>query len=245
MLKPFLALALGIFAVFMVLDSGKFAYVREYADFILNNNKYTSTNLFIKYNDKIVYIKKIKPILKQADDIKVFYLKGRKVTKIVSAEEAVFKNDIWYAEKAKITYLNDKRIVSSVDNVYFLKDFKPKIISNLKNLNSISFYDAFIAIKLFKDINSYSLLSIVLYKVFTSLSLISLLIVLMFKTPVHQRVSNVSLFLVKSVFLTILIWGTELMIYKFAKQGVLSPYVLVIPFAVLFSYGIFLLYKEK
>ncbi|AZV46777.1 permease [Nautilia sp. PV-1] len=245
LLKPFMFFAIAVFALFLVLDSGKFAYVREYANFILNNNKYSSTNLFIKYNDKVVYIKKIEPILKQADDIKVFYLKGRKVTKIISAKKALFKNDIWYAKKAKITYLNDKRIVNLVDNVYFLKDFKPKIISNLKNLNSISFYDAFIAIKLFKDINVNTLLSIVFYKVFTALSFISLLIILMFKTPVHQRVSNVSLFLVKSVFLTIFTWGIQLMIYKFAKQGVLSPYVLVIPFAVLFSYGIFLLYKEK
>jgi len=245
LLKPFLLLAMAVFALFVTLDSGKFAYVREYADSILNKKQYSNSNLFIKYQNKIIYIKKIEPILKEAVNVKVFYFKDQKVTKIIFAPKAVFKNDVWYAKNAKVTLITPKEIRSFHQNVYLLKGFKPKIIANLKTLNSISLYDAYIAIKLFKDVNVNTLLSIVFYKVFTALSLVGVIIILLFKSPMHQRISNVSLFLVQSVFFTILVWGAQLMIYKFAKQGVMPPYVLILPSLIIFIYGIYLIYKEN
>jgi len=244
-LKPFLTFSFLIFFIFIALDSGKMAYVREYADSILNKRQYSNTNLFIKFNDKIIYIKKIKPILKEAIDIRVFVLKDGKVKKIISAKKAVFVNDIWQAKNAEITFINDKKITKIRNDIFFLKNFKPKIVSNLKKLNSISLYDAIIAIKIFKDVNVNTLLSMVFYKIFTALSLIGLIIVFIFQVPIHQRISNVSLFLVKSVFLTILIWGIQLMIYKFSKQGVISPYVLMVPCFIIYSYGVYLLIKEE
>jgi lipopolysaccharide export system permease protein len=245
LLKPFMFLGLSFFALFMFLDSGKFAYVNEYANAILNKNNYSSNNLFLKYNDKIIYIKKIRPILKEAENLKVFVLDKNTIKKIIVAKKAKFKDDVWIAKKAEITLLSADKITHEVKDIKILKGFKPKIISNLKNLNSISLYDAYIAIKLFNDVNINTLLSIVFYKIFTALSLIFIIFVLMFKIPLHSRISNVSLFLVKSTFLTILIWGSDLMIYKFAKQGVVSPYLLALPFFVIFIYGLYLYYKEK
>jgi len=245
LLKPFVSLAFLVFVVFIMFESGKMAYVREYADSILNKTEYSSTNLFIKFNNNIIYIERIKPILNEAVNMKVFVLKDRKVNKIIFAKKAVFKDDIWYAKNAKITYITDKKLINENKDIEFLKNFKPKIVSNLKKLNSISLSDALVAIKIFKDVNVNTLLSMVLYKIFTALSLIGLLIVFMFETPVHQRISNVSLFLVKSVFLTILVWGIQLMIYKFSKQGVVSPYVLTVPCFLIFGYGIYLWRMES
>ncbi|WP_456480137.1 LptF/LptG family permease [Nautilia sp.] len=245
LLKPFLFVSFSVFLLFSALNFGKFAYVREYANSILNKKQYSNTNLFVKYKNKIVYIGKLEPILKEALNMKVFVLDKEKVVKIIKASKAVFKNNEWFAKNAEIEIFKNDGIEKFKTDMSMLKDFKPKIISNLKNLSSISYYDAFIAIKIFKDININTLLSIVLYKIFTALSMIGLLIVLMFKTPIHQRISNTSVFLVKSVLLTILTWGVELMIFKFAKQGVLSPYVLVLPAVFIFVYGIFLIYKEK
>jgi lipopolysaccharide export system permease protein len=244
-LKPFILLALIVTSVFFTLDSGKFAYVREYADSILNKKQFNGSNLFLKYQNKIIYIKKIKPILKEADNLKVFILKNGKITEVISAQKAKFKNDVWYVQNAEVTEIKNDRTVKKIKNLKILKGFKPKIISNLKNLSSISFYDAYIAVKLFDNVNVNTLLSIVFYKIFTAFSLVSLIAVFIFKMPVHQRISNVSLFLVKSTFLTIMLWGVQLVIYKFSKQGVLPPYVLVLPFVVVAGYVIYLLYKEK
>lgn len=245
LLKPFISFAFLIFFIFVALESGKMAYVREYADSILKKTHFSSTNLFIKYNNNIIYIKKIRPVLKEALDIKVFVLKNRRVKKIIFAKKAVFKNDIWCADNAEITYITDKEIIKEYKDIQLLKNFKPKIVSNLKKINSISLYDALIAIGIFKDINVNTLLSMVFYKIFTPLCMIGMLIIFLIEAPIHQRISNVSIFLVKSVFLTILVWGIQLMIYKFAKQGVVLPYVLIIPCFFIFGYGLYLLYKEK
>jgi len=244
-LKPFLSFAFAVFAFFMVLDSGKFAYVREHADSILNKKQYSDSNLFLKYNDKIIYIKRIKPILKEADDLKVFFINNNKLFKIIYAPKAVFKNDFWHVKNAYITNFTPYAIKTSRADVKILKGFKPKIVANLKTLTSISLYDAYTAIVLFKDVNVNTLLSMVFYKVFTAFSLIGIIIILLFKSPIHQRISNVSLFLIKSVLFTILVWGMQLIIYKFAKQGVISPYILILPSVFIYGYGIYLIIKEK
>ena len=245
LLKPFLFMSISVFFVFIALESSKFAYVNEYANAILNNNKYIGNNLFLKYNNKIIYIKKIKPILKEAEGLKVFILEKDNVKEIIFAKKAKFKNDVWIAKHAEITLIKDTKIIKKTDNIKLLRGFKPKIITNLKNLNSISLYDAYIAIKLFKNVNVDMLISIVFFKIFTALSLIFLIVIFLIKAPLHSRISNVSLFLVKSTFFTILVWGADLMIYKFAKQGVISPYVLILPFVILFGYGVYLFNKEK
>jgi lipopolysaccharide export system permease protein len=245
LIKPFFFFAFSVFLLFIALESGKFAYVREYADSILNKKQFSNTNLFIKHGNKIIYMRKLTPLLKQAEGLKIFYFKNLKVVKIITSDKAYFRENVWFVKNAEIKYINSKNIIISHGDLYVLKNFKPKIISNLKNLNSISLYDAFIAIKLFKDVNINMLLSIVFFKIFTALCMLFLLIIIMFKTPIHQRISNVSLFLVKSVLFTILVWGIQLMIYKFAKQGVLSPYALIVPFGFMGLYSLFLIYKEK
>jgi lipopolysaccharide export system permease protein len=244
LLKPFFAFSILIFMLFFVLDSSKFAYVREYSQSILDKNGYANTDLFIKFQNKVIYIKKIEPILKEAKDIRVFYLKKKKVYKVIFAKSAFFKNNRWYVKNANVMIIGEKKIIQTKKNLEMLENFKPKIISNLKELNSISFYDAFLAMKIFKDININSLLSIVFYKIFTALSMILLIVIFMFKSPLHQRISNVSLYLIQSVFFTIIIWGLELLIFKFAKQGVISPYLLIFPFIVLLCYSLYLIKKE-
>jgi len=226
------------------LDSSKFAYVREYSQSILDKNGYANTNLFIIFQNKVIYIKKIEPILKEAKDIRVFYLKGEKVYKVIFAKSAFFKNNRWYVKNANVMIIGERKIIQTTKNLEMLENFKPKIISNLKELNSISFYDAFLAMKIFKDININSLLSIVFYKIFTALSMILLIVIFMFKSPLHQRISNIFLYLIQSVFFTIIIWGLVLLIFKFAKQGVISPYLLIFPFIVLLCYSLYLIKKE-
>ena len=245
MLRPFLIFAFLVFSAFMYLETTKFAYANIYADAILSKKQYSNKDLFIKYHDKIVYIKSLNPVLKEAEGVKVFYIKNNKLSKFISADKAVFNGEYWKMKNAKTVKITKTGIFTEYKNVSVLKDFKPKIISNLKNISSISLYDAVLAVKLFKDVNVNTLLSIVFFKIFTPLCMIALIAVLFIKAPVHQRVSNLSLFMIKSLLLTILLWGVHLMIYKFAKQGVLNPYVLILPSLGMFLYALVLYYKEK
>ncbi len=244
-LKPFLMVGGIVFIFFLMFEFTKFAYFREYANAILSNKQHVNSDLFVKYKDRVVFMKKLNPLIKTAYDIKVFYLKDFKVYKILVAKEAKFKDDVWEVKKAYISFITPSRVYHYVKDVKILKDFKPKIISNLKQLNSISLYDAILAIKIFKDVNVSILLSIVLFKIFSALNMICLIVIFLILSPIHPRVANVSVFLVKSVLFTILLWGSELMIFKFAKQGVLNPYVLILPFLLVCCYSIYLFYKEK
>jgi len=229
-LKPFLYSGIFIVFIMFLLQSGKLAYSREYAIAIKNANKLTTQNIFLKYNNKIIYIQKLNPILKSADNIKVFYLRGEKVVKIISAPKAFFKNGVWFSHKANITYLTNTRWIGVSKKLYFLKNFKPKILSNLQKLRNISFYDAYLTVKYFKNINLNKILSIVFFKIFTPLSILLLMIYIFLSAPIHIRLSNIVFFMIKSIAFSVLLWGIMLILYKFAKQGTLAFWSLILPF---------------
>ena len=232
-LKPFLLSSLILILGMFVLESTKAAYSGEYAQAVKDAKKLSTSNMFLKYKNKIIFIKRLNPILKRAYGIKVFILKNNTVIKIYFAKKAQFINEKWYCENAEIMTLSKKRWEKEKKPLYFLHNFKPKIISNLQKLKDISFYDAYLSIKYFKNIDKNMILSIVFFKIFTPLAIVALMILLFIQAPIHIRISNVPLFMLKSLSLIILVWGGMLLIFKFAKQGVLPYWNLILPFVVL------------
>ncbi len=231
--KPFfLSSLIFIFGMF-VLESTKAAYSGEYAEAIKDAKKLSTSNLFLKYKNRVIYIKNLNPIFKTAYDMKVFVLKNSRVTKIYFAKEAKFINNQWFCKNADIMILSKNSWTKEHKKLYFLQNFKPKIISNLQKLKDISFYDAYLTVKYFKNIDKNTILSIVFFKIFTPLVILALMIYLFVKAPIHTRISNVPLFMLKSLSLSILLWGGMLLLFKFAKQGVLYYWTLVLPFLLL------------
>lgn len=119
------------------------------------------------------------------------------------------------------------------------------VLSNLKKLDSLSIKDALLAIKIFKDIKLNKIIAILLYKIITPLSIILLLIYFMYTSPMHQRISNISIFMIKSIFLVIFIWGINLLIYKFIKNGVLPYFVLSVPLLFVILLDFYVIKKEN
>ena len=177
--------------------------------------------------------------------MKVFVLKNSEIKKIYSLKEAKFLNNKWYSKDAEIMYLDDNRWQKKHKELYFLENFKPKIISNLQKLKDISFYDAYLTVKYFKNIDKNTILSIVFFKIFTPLAILALMIYLFFASPIHIRISNVPLFMLKSLSLAILVWGGMLLVFKFAKQGVLPYWVLILPFVVLVIIDFIILRRDN
>jgi len=244
-LKPFLIIAFFVFFIFIIFDTSKYAYSKEYAKAILNKQKYTTTNLFLKHKNNIIYIEKINPLLKEAYNMEIFVIKDNNLVKAIFAKRAIFKDNKWFCKDAKIIYFYKDKIVKEQKDISFLENFKPKIVSNLKELNSISFYDAFLAIKVFKDVNINNILAILFFKIFTPLSLIGLIVIFLIYAPMHLRVSNLSFFMIKSVFITILLWGVQILMYKFVKQGVMLPYSLMLPTIVVYGYILYLIRRKN
>ncbi|HIQ51420.1 MAG TPA: LptF/LptG family permease [Nautiliaceae bacterium] len=244
-LKPFLIISFFVFFIFIIFGISKYAYSKEYAKAILNKQKYTTANLFLKYQNNIIYIEKINPLLQEAYNMEIFVIRNNNLVKAIFVKKAIFKDDKWFCKNAKIIYFYKDKIIKEQKDISFLKNFKPKILSNLKKLNSISFYDAFIAIKVFKDVNINNILAILFFKIFTPLSLIGLIVIFLIYVPIHPKVSNLSFFMIKSVFITILVWGIEILMYKFVKQGVMSPYSLILPTLLVYGYILYLIRRKN
>jgi len=235
LIKPFLFLAIIITLFMYALQFSKLSYANQYAKAIKDNFNYKTYNLFLKHKNSIVYIKVINPFSKMAWGVKVFKFKNYELKEIISAKKAVYKNSKWYAKNAEILILSEDKWVKKKKDLVFLKNFTPKILTNLKTLDNISFYDAYILIRYFKDIDLNTILSILFFKIFTPLAMILIMIYLFFTAPIHVRISNVSMFIVKSVMISVLIWAVELMMFKFSKQGIIPFWsIAIIPLIILF-----------
>ena len=238
--KPFLLSAFFITFLMIGLQSTKLAYTNEYAQAIKDAKKLTTENIFLKYDNKIIFIKKLNPVLKTAENVTVIHMKNHNATKIFFAKSAEFKDNVWITNNANILILGKKRWIQEKSKLIFLKNFKPKIISNLQKLRDISFYDAYITLKYFKNIDLNTILSIVFFKIFTPLSIIALMYYIFMTSPIHVRISNTVLFMVKSVSLSVLVWGGMLILFKFAKQGVLPFWSLSFIFIILIIFDFYI-----
>jgi len=243
--KVFLIVSGGIVFLMFILQSTKLAYTNEYAQAIKDAKKLNTKNLFLKYENKVIYIENLNPILKKATNINVIELKNNEVKKVIFAKEATFKNNVWITNEADIVSINDKKWINQKNNLVFLKNFKPKIISNLQKLRDISFYDAYLTIKYFKNIDLNTILSIVFFKIFTPLSILALMFYIFITSPIHVRISNITLFMLKSISLSVLVWGGMLILYKFAKQGVLPFWSLSFIFIILIIFDIYIIRRSN
>jgi len=244
LIRPFLFFAVVVTILMFAIQSSKLAYANQYAMSIKENFNYKTYNLFLKHKNNIVYIKEINPFSKTAWGIKVFEVENRKIKKVIYAKRAVFENNKWKSDEAEILILKEDKWEKVKKPLVFLQNFAPKILTNLKTLDNISFYDAYITIKYFKDIDLNMILSILFFKIFTPLLMIAFMVYLFFVSPIHIRVSNVSLFLIKAVSLSVLLWAGELLMFKFAKQGILPYWSLAIPFLLVIILDFFVIRRS-
>ncbi|MEO1924315.1 MAG: LptF/LptG family permease [Nautiliaceae bacterium] len=244
LLMPFFFFSLFFTFFVFLIQSTKLAYINQYAAAIKSSEKLKDRDLFLKHNNKVVYIKELNPIFKIANDVRVFEINGD-LKKMIYAPKAYFVNNRWYAKNAEITYFFEKEWIKEYKDVYFLKNFKPKILSSLKSLNEISFYDAYLTIRYFRDIDESKILAIVFFKIFTPLSMIALMVIFFLTAPVHIRLSNITLFMIQSIILSILLWGGELLLFKFSKQGIIPYWSIAVPFVILFVLDIYFLRRKN
>ena len=245
-LMPFLGFSFFIYFLFIGLENTNYAYFNQKAENILSNKKIKKENLFLKYKNNIIFIKQLNPILKKATDMEIFVLDNMKIKKIIKIDEAFYQNNIWNSKEADIKiFQKDKLVLKKAKNIKVLKDFEPVVLSNLKKMSSISIKDAFLALKIFKDIKLNKVISLLMFKIVTPVSLILFLVYLLYTSPIHQRISSISFFLIKSSFYIILLWGANLLLYKFIKKGIISPFMLFLPLVFVIILDIYVIKKEK
>ncbi len=252
LIKPIFISSLLITIFYVLLNFTSFAYAKDYAHNILTNSTVlnNSNNLFLKYFDKYIYIKKLNPLKKEAFDIKIFEVKNGDLSSIVSAKKAKFSKNYWILSDVNIVKKPnvDDKIAKLSQKQYHtykaLKGFKPKIIESIyEGKSNFSIMDALDAINLFLSQNvniskiKASLYTMLIFPFFAPL----LSLILFYYMPISSRFFNLALSSSIFVFISLVVWAMLFMFVKMSINSVVSPEVgIILPIMLL---AIFAFYK--
>ncbi len=228
-LKPLFFTSLFIVLLSIFLHTTPFSYAYQNAE---NIRKYgvisnSTTNLFFKYNDSYIFFKKLFPIQKKANDIRIFEVSNQRLKKIIKAKEANFINNSWKIKNATIIEnLNQKIDIKKNQNLTLLKGFKPKILDSVyEGKTSFSIVDALYAIKLLKEqkIDIKKIKAALYAQIFYPLFAPFLMIIIFYFVPITQRVFSLTLFSFGAIIFTLFIWGLFFTLMRLSFVGVLAP----------------------
>lgn len=245
---PFLVVASLTYFIFTLLHTTEFSYAREKADLLLKKElqAYDVNDLFFKYNDTFVYIKKLDPVAKQIEDITIFKVEGYRVQYTIHAPIARFNGEEWNAYSAILkthVYKNgslDKYTVEYKESIKTLKGYKPKIIESLYEGKALNIIDAFNTWLLLQkqNVDSAKIRAVFYAKVTTPLFAIAMLLLLFFKLPHHMRMANMSTSVALASGSIIVVWGVLFGLERIGYNGVVEPeFTSLLPVLLLLLYA--------
>ena len=253
---PFLVVSICVYGIFMLLHTTEFSYAKDKANLLLKNElgAYDVNDLFFKYNDTFVYIKKLDPIEKKIKNITIFKVEGYQVRYTIHAPSAIFLGDEWIAKGATIkTHVYKQgeleRYTSEYkENIKTLKGYKPKIIESLyegKALNTVDAYNTWnLLVK--QHLNSDKIRASFYNKVIVPLFSIALVLILFFKLHFHARMMNLGGVVALSLGATFVIWGILFGLNQIGANGVLSPEITeILPILILWIYALYIYFEDQ
>ena len=229
------------------LQATPLAYSYEQKRKIFHNEYFTNLkeNIFLKYNDNFVYIKKLYPLEKRAEDIHIFKMNKDDITESITAPKAYFQNNRWYIIDATIVkkpqnieWENSKLEISHEKFLHILEGFKPKILDNVYGTkSSYSIIDAMYAFALLskQGVNTDSIRASLYYQVLVPFFILPIMIFIYKNSAINSRFFNLGQFVNFGIFGTIIVWGVFFMLHKFSYGGVLLPeFSLLLPIILLY-----------
>jgi len=210
----------------------------------------TTSDLFLKSKNNYISIKRLNPIKKEANGIKIFATKDGKLQKIIKSPKAKFNSNSWNLEDVKIIDIKrDKLDIKKMNSLRTLKDFKPEVMDNLyKGKGGLTIIDSILAINLLKKehIDSKRVLAhlynIVIFPLFAPI----VILLLFYPLPLQRRGTNIALLSSIYIFSTMLIWGVIFTMSRIAQNGAISPFMgIVFPIILLLLATIYIVFKHK
>jgi lipopolysaccharide export system permease protein len=240
----------------MLLHTTEFSYAKDKANLLLKNElgAYNVNDLFFKYNDTFVYIKKLDPIEKKIKDITIFKVEGYQIRYTIHAAIATFNGNEWNAQKATVkTHIyNEEELeryeVEYKESITTLKGYKPKIIESLYEGKALNIIDAYNTWQLLdrQHLNSDKIRASFYDKLVVPLFSLALLVILFFKLPFHARMMNIGGVIALSLGTTFIIWGLLFGLNQIGSNGVLAPEVTaIVPIAFLWMYAIYVYITDE
>ena len=254
---PLLAVASVTYAIFTFLHTTEFSYAKDKAEILLENelHAYDVNDLFFKYNDTFVYIKKLDPVEKKIEDITIFKVEGYQVRYTIHAPIAIFDGSEWDAQNAILkTHVYNKEgelenyTIENKESIKTLQGYKPKIIESLYEGKALNIIDAFNTWKLLnkQNLNSDKIRAALYNKIVVPLFAIALLLILFFKLPFHARMMNIGSVIALSLGATFVIWGILFGLNQMGSNGVLIPeFTAILPIVLLWVYAIYVYITDE
>ena len=253
---PILSVSILVYMLFVALHTTEFSYSKDRAFALLEKKQdiHNVDNIFFKYNDTFVYIKKLDPIAKRIDEITIFKVKDYRVQYTISAHKAIFEDGEWRALNATIKrhhYKNKKLINYTVEHkekVDTLTGYKPKIMVSLYEGKTLNIIDAYHTWRLLdsQNLNSDKIRAGFYDKAVVPLFAIALLVILFFKLPFHARMMNTGAVIAVALASTFMIWGLFFGLGQISANGVLAPeFTAIIPILGLLFYAIYIYFSDE
>lgn len=257
-ITPFF-MALFITCIYVGLNFTPFAYAYDYQKGIINgvNFNRATTDSFLKFDGKFIYIKELNPLEKDIKNIVIFDVNQTELNSVTFAKSAYFKDNAWDLIDANITTLpkifkvgNDGLILQNKDHLNTLKGFSPKSIqsANQNEKVGLSIGDAFDFMLTFKNegasINSakvafYTLTIAPFFAPF-------LLLIIYYHLPTTGRFFNLALASFIYVLITLITWGILFVLARFSATGVIVAELgIVLPVICILSYALYLLKAHR
>ena len=258
LIKPPFYIALAITFIYVGLNFTPFAYSYEYGRNIvkLSNLSRTSSDIFLKFEGKFVYMDSLNPISGEAKDVRIFDINGSNLRSATFGLSARFVDDLWWVKQAKIVNLpqniklGEKGLdIKRLGELKTLENFKPKTIENAAAESSaITIPDAVDYIQAFKNegIGLNSVKTTLYNLAFSPFFAPFMVLIIYYFLPVTGRFFNLAL---KSFIFTIAslcVWGALFVMMRFARNGVISPEIgVLLPVILLGAYAFYLHFKAR
>lgn len=258
LIKPPFYIALAITFIYVGLNFTPFAYAYEYGRNIvkLSNLSRTSSDIFLKFEGKFVYMDSLNPISGEAKDVRIFDINGSDLRSATFGESARFVDDAWLLKNAKIVNLpqniklGEKGLdIKTPSELKTLENFKPKTIESASAESSaITIPDAVDYILAFKDegVGLNSTKTTLYNLAFAPFFAPFMVLIIYYFLPVTGRFFNLAL---KSFIFTIAslcVWGALFVMMRFARNGIVSPEVgVLLPIILLGAYAFYLRFGNR
>lgn len=258
LIKPPFYIALAITFIYVGLNFTPFAYAYEYGRNIvkLSNLSRTSSDIFLKFEGKFVYVDSLNPISGEAKDVRIFDIDSSNLRSATFGESAKFIDDAWLLKNAKIVNLpqniklGEKGLdIKTPSELKTLENFKPKTIESASAESSaITIPDAVDYILAFKDegVGLNSTKTTLYNLAFAPFFAPFMVLIIYYFLPVTGRFFNLAL---KSFIFTIAslcVWGALFVMMRFARNGVVSPEIgVLLPIILLGAYAFYLRFGSR
>jgi len=258
LIKPPFYIALAITFIYVGLNFTPFAYAYEYGRNIvkLSNLSRTSSDIFLKFEGKFVYMDSLNPISGEAKDVRIFDINGSNLRSATFGESGKFVDDAWLLKEAKIVNLpqniklGEKGLdIKTPSELKTLENFKPKTIESASAESSaITIPDAVDYILAFKDegVGLNSTKTTLYNLAFAPFFAPFMVLIIYYFLPVTGRFFNLAL---KSFIFTIAslcVWGALFVMMRFARSGVVSPEIgVLLPIILLGAYAFYLRFGSR